>query len=210
MRYIHARAQVLSPLRLMASGQGSQKSTAYEYKSMSMGPAFTKNVYLGGYPVPPPPPAPPADCCEVYPLGVCSHCTQYSCNNVSPPPLVPPPRLPVVTSSDSSLPYLAAASLSPPSPSPFATPPPPLSLTPAPLEFGDRATPRTLPDVTFPLTHRSRTHVAHTCKPPPSLHVCPARCCAVLRALLRQHPAAPSEPEPAALSATDAAAVTAA
>ena len=76
---------MLSPLELHETGVG-QVSTAYQYKSVSMGPAFTKNVYQGGYPMPPPPPPPPQDCCEVYPLGVCSHCTQYSCNNVRAPP----------------------------------------------------------------------------------------------------------------------------
>ena len=38
---------MLSPLKLMDSGDGSQKATAYEYKSVSLGPVRELGFGLG-------------------------------------------------------------------------------------------------------------------------------------------------------------------
>ena len=76
----------LSPLDAV-DGQNNKIGTVYEFKHVEAGPVTTINLYEGHFPTPPPPsPASPSSpCCDVYPLGVCSECSQYSCNQTYVP-----------------------------------------------------------------------------------------------------------------------------
>ena len=118
----------LSPLNAK-DAEGNTIGTVYEFKHVEAGPVTTINLYEGHFPTPPPPsPASPSSpCCDVYPLGVCSECSQYSCNQCceficldTPPPSPPPPSAP------------SPPPFPPPLPSPPPSPPPPAPSPPTP------------------------------------------------------------------------------
>jgi len=121
----------LYPVDVVNKETGQVDGTAYKYQFVPLGTARTINVYEAVFPSPPPPPPPPDGCCTVFPLGICSECTQYSCdkccdlfcvNTPNPPPYPPsPPPFPPFSPS--------------PPPSPPPPPPPSPYLVPHPLSF---------------------------------------------------------------------------